>query len=142
MYDSCVTLGGEDEPWCSVKTDNQLNHIEGQFATCSSTCEVNNCPIGYWRVFPDDACIKVGQCYYIENKDFSSFALSRCRRAIPLHQYPTLKRQKRNAWMTGLDFGNPETLTPWNRFGSPKQASPVNWAHIILMQLNLSPPLD
>ena len=50
MYDSCITIDST-EPWCSLKTDIHRNHIEdtNNRGTCSSSCNVQNCPVGYFK---------------------------------------------------------------------------------------------
>ena len=50
MYDSCITIDST-EPWCSLKTDIHRNHIEdtNNRGTCTSSCNVQNCPVGYFK---------------------------------------------------------------------------------------------
>ena len=60
LYDSCITLDSTSGmPWCSIKTDEDNNHL-GETEFCPETCPVNDCPLGYYRNYPDKSCIKVG----------------------------------------------------------------------------------
>ena len=58
LYDSCITLDS-DQPWCSTRTDVNHEHIPSNFATCPDSCHVNDCPLGYYRLYPDQTCVKV-----------------------------------------------------------------------------------
>ncbi|XP_059096708.1 uncharacterized protein LOC131891201 [Tigriopus californicus] len=60
MYDQCITLGSKNgRPWCSTKTDRDHNHIDGMEADCNADCSVNNCPIGYQRLYGTQTCYKL-----------------------------------------------------------------------------------
>ena len=58
MYDSCVTLE-ESEPWCSLKTDLNNTHIDGDenIGICQDQCNIQNCPVGFFFL--------TGNCYHI-----------------------------------------------------------------------------
>ena len=51
MYDTCITLGNGGEPWCPTLLDEESNYIEGHRESCSPECDVNDCPIGFYREF-------------------------------------------------------------------------------------------
>ena len=57
MYDTCVTLEKSEKPWCSLKTDLNNNHVDGEenIGTCQDQCNVQNCPIGFFFL--------TGNCY-------------------------------------------------------------------------------
>ena len=48
LYDTCITIDS-DQPWCSLKTDINKNHIEGDenIGKCQPNCNVKNCPVGF-----------------------------------------------------------------------------------------------
>lgn len=48
LYDNCITLDNQGVPWCSYKLDEEGNDI-GFHYSCSESCHVNNCPVGYYR---------------------------------------------------------------------------------------------
>ena len=56
LYDSCITLD-KGFPWCASKTDADWNFIS--FLECSDDCEVNHCPVGFYRSYSDQSCHKV-----------------------------------------------------------------------------------
>ena len=58
MYDSCITIDSI-EPWCSLKTDVNRNHIESvnTKGTCSSSCNIQNCPVGFFK--HDTTCLRI-----------------------------------------------------------------------------------
>ena len=71
-YDKCTTVGSETkDPWCSLKVDENQNHIPGYEAPCPTDCSYSDCPVGFWphlgtclqdsASFPSDAQISVGQ---------------------------------------------------------------------------------
>ena len=39
-YDKCFLLG-DGKSWCSTKTDNNGNYIEGEWGYCSDNCPVH-----------------------------------------------------------------------------------------------------
>ena len=62
MYDSCITLDRHDgKSWCSINTNSNWDHIDGDenVGVCEDTCNVNHCPVGYRRSYPDQSCSKV-----------------------------------------------------------------------------------
>ncbi|XP_059095095.1 uncharacterized protein LOC131889891 [Tigriopus californicus] len=67
QYDTCVTLGPKQSPWCSTQVDVNGVHIPGSWGNCSTSCSVNNCPIGFMRGFPDYACYKVSSPLVMKN---------------------------------------------------------------------------
>ena len=62
-YSSCITLGMDGTPWCSTNVDSEGNHIYGFEEACDPSCNVMNCPVGYFRAYPDNTCYKV--CNFI-----------------------------------------------------------------------------
>ena len=61
LYDTCVTLEAEN-PWCSLKTDLNNNHIDGEenIGICKDTCPIQNCPIGFFYL--------TGDCYHLSGR--------------------------------------------------------------------------
>ena len=60
LYDSCITLGSRNRiPWCAIDVELNKDMKDNAWAKCPSHCYVNNCPIGYYRAYPDQSCIKV-----------------------------------------------------------------------------------
>ena len=48
-------------PWCSSSTDADRNHIKGKEITCSESCRVVDCPIGFYQLHPSNSCYRVNQ---------------------------------------------------------------------------------
>ena len=59
MYDTCITIDGNGESWCSIGVDQNFNHLAGNDAVCSESCRTVDCPIGYYWMQPADSCYKV-----------------------------------------------------------------------------------
>ena len=62
-YDTCITIDDKGSypgaPWCSRKLDIDGNHLNGNEITCSESCRVSNCPVGYYRMADADTCYRV-----------------------------------------------------------------------------------
>ncbi|TRY78752.1 hypothetical protein TCAL_06219, partial [Tigriopus californicus] len=59
-YDSCITLGSLDgTPWCPTKLDSNGSYIDSFKGSCLDSCPVNNCPLGYYRLYPDVTCYRI-----------------------------------------------------------------------------------
>ena len=57
MYDTCITLGnGGEGPWCPTLLDEDKNAIEGHRGVCGEDCDVNDCPVGFYRNYMDYTC--------------------------------------------------------------------------------------
>ena len=63
MYDTCITIDKKGptpgEPWCSSKRDEFNNHIEGNEISCSDSCRVVDCPIGFYWMHRAGTCWQV-----------------------------------------------------------------------------------
>ena len=63
LYDTCITIDDKGlypgAPWCSSQTDEFGKHIPGKEVTCSSSCRLVDCPVGYYRMITADSCFKV-----------------------------------------------------------------------------------
>ena len=63
LYDTCITVDDKGSytgaPWCSMKTDEFGIHVEGNEDTCSDSCRVADCPVGYYWMPFTDSCYKV-----------------------------------------------------------------------------------
>ena len=63
LYDTCITVDDKGlypgAPWCSTQTDEFGIHVEGNEDTCSDSCRVTDCPVGYYWMPFTDSCYKV-----------------------------------------------------------------------------------
>ena len=63
LYDTCITVDDKGlypgAPWCSTQTDEFDIHVEGKEDTCSGSCRVADCPVGYYWMPFTDSCYKV-----------------------------------------------------------------------------------
>ena len=50
LYDTCITIDS-NSPWCSLKVDKEMNHIEGltNKGICNVNCTYTNCPVGFFE---------------------------------------------------------------------------------------------
>ncbi len=71
-YDTCIDIGNEGVPWCPTLLDGQGNYIEGFREPCLPTCDVNNCPIGFYLNVLDHTCYHFSS--NIINKTEKSYA--------------------------------------------------------------------
>ena len=63
MYDTCITLGNKGVPWCSIRTDENHNHLGNAYKRpCTEACKVNDCPIRFYRDYMDPTCYSVSKC--------------------------------------------------------------------------------
>ena len=60
-YDTCISLGNMGEPWCPTSLDEEGNYIEGQREICGPECDVNDCPIGFYRQFGQECDVILGE---------------------------------------------------------------------------------
>ncbi len=63
LYDTCVTQDSmgtnPGDSWCSTATDEFKNHVLGNEASCSTSCRVADCPVGFWKMYHSDTCYHV-----------------------------------------------------------------------------------
>ena len=64
-YDSCITHGNNGIPWCSTSVNEQGEHIDKSVKSIcpNDTCNINNCPVGFYWLYPTETCYQVHSKY-------------------------------------------------------------------------------
>jgi hypothetical protein len=81
-YDTCISLGNNGVPWCPTLLDAERNYIVGNRANCQPTCDVNNCPVGFYRNTPDYTCYHFSSNHPGKSVSGYGEAVEKCRGAI------------------------------------------------------------
>ncbi len=106
-----MKLEGASDPWCSTSTDSDWNHIEGDgtnWGTCDPGCPFTNCPVGYYRAYPDRTCYKFSAAYPVLTQPSWDAAHEACRKdGARLYQPRTTNAEYHMGLEDQQYFGSP-----------------------------------
>ena len=79
LYDTCITLDKSDQQaWCSTGTGTNREHQNDYDKLCEADCDVNDCPVGFYRNHPDATCYQISSDHPDESVASFDDARAKC----------------------------------------------------------------
>ena len=102
-------------PWCSTTNDNEGNYV-GLWQECLPSCKVSNCPVGFYRNYPDQTCYKVhcricSQAYIISHQRDQEIVSFQFSSIFPTSQVSSVSAASAECRSLGARLWEPRTVS-------------------------------